>query len=41
MCTRGATSTREFRRVLCEKLGLLVTPARREISMLVAQKFFT
>jgi hypothetical protein len=33
-----AISTREF---LGVKLGLVVTPARREISMLVAQKFFT
>jgi uncharacterized protein (TIGR03435 family) len=32
-----AVTTREFLRVLCDKLGLVVTPGRREISMLVAR----
>ena len=32
-----ALSTREFLRVLCDKLGLVVTPGRRDISMLVAR----
>jgi uncharacterized protein (TIGR03435 family) len=33
-----AVSTRDFLRVLCDKLGLVVTPARREISMLVVRQ---
>jgi len=33
-----ALSTREFLHVLCDKLGLVVTPGRREISMLVARQ---
>jgi uncharacterized protein (TIGR03435 family) len=33
-----ALSTREFLRVLCDKLGLVVTPGRRETSMLVARQ---
>jgi uncharacterized protein (TIGR03435 family) len=32
-----AISTREFIRVLCDKLGLVVTPARREVSMLAVR----
>jgi uncharacterized protein (TIGR03435 family) len=31
-------STREFLRVLCDKLGLVVTPARRDVSMLVVRR---
>jgi uncharacterized protein (TIGR03435 family) len=34
-----AVSTREFLRVLCDKLGLVVTPARRDVSMLVVRKY--
>jgi len=30
-------STREFLRVLCDKLALVVTPARRDVTMLVAR----
>jgi uncharacterized protein (TIGR03435 family) len=33
-----AVTTREFLRVLSDKLGLVVTPGRREISMLVARQ---
>ena len=33
-----ALTTREFLHVLCDKLGLVVTPGRREISMLVARQ---
>ena len=33
-----AVTTREFLRVLCDKLGLVVSPARREISMLIARQ---
>jgi uncharacterized protein (TIGR03435 family) len=32
-----AVDTREFIRVLCDRLGLVVTPARREVSMLVVR----
>ena len=34
----GALSTRDFMRVLCEKLGLVVTPARRDLAMLVVRQ---
>jgi uncharacterized protein (TIGR03435 family) len=33
-----AVTTRQFLRVLCDKLGLVVTPGRREIPMLVARQ---
>ena len=33
-----AVSTRDFLRVLCEKLGLIVTPARRDLAMLVVRQ---
>ena len=33
-----ALSTREFIRVLCDKLGLVVTPARRDLAMLLVRQ---
>jgi uncharacterized protein (TIGR03435 family) len=32
-----AVSTRDFIRVLCDRLGLVVTPARRDVAMLVVR----
>jgi uncharacterized protein (TIGR03435 family) len=33
-----AVSTRDFMRVLCDKLGLVLTPARRDLAMLVVRQ---